>query len=201
MDGITAKIKEHVARLVDKTTHLDVAETTEAIAKKLGLNERLVNYTHIELRNKLNEYGYKRVPFNERALFLPHCLRDSKECKAKYDEEGLHCKRCGKCQINELIDLAEEMDYEKVFVCPGGSMVQKLVKKYNPKAILGVCCYDEANMAFDKLRGTNVAPQAVLLLYDGCKDTKANIAEVKEKMSLIDKTAPQKGAAEEKLIK
>jgi hypothetical protein len=192
MATLTSKIKEHIARLVDKTTHLNVAETTEAIAKKFGLSERLVNYTHIELRNKLNEYGYKRVPFKERVLFLPQCLRHSSACKAKYDGNGLACARCGNCQISELIALAENMGYGHVFVCPGGSMVHKLVKKHKPKAVLGVCCYDEANMAFDKLQGTGIAPQASLLLFDGCKDTKANIAEVKEKMSMIN-ASPLKG--------
>ena len=187
MPSLTLRIKEHVGKLVDKTTHLDVAETTQSIAKTIGLSERLVNYTHIELRNKLNEYGYKRVQFEKRALFIPHCLRNSKECKAPYGEDGLECQRCGKCQISELIGLAEEMGYGNIFVCPGGSMVKKLVKKYKPKAILGVCCYDEANMAFDAMQGTGIAPQAVLLLQDGCRDTKANIVEVREKMALANK--------------
>ncbi len=184
MPSITYKIKEQIGKLVDKTTHLNVAETTEAIAKKFGLSERLVNYTHIELRNKLNEYGYRRVPLSERFLFLPHCLRNSKECKASYTDEGLQCKRCGKCQINELIALAEEVGFQKVFICPGGSMVKKIVMKYKPKAVLGISCFDEANLAFDSMQGTSIAPQATLLLYDGCKDTKANITEVKEKMLL-----------------
>jgi hypothetical protein len=182
--AVTDRIKEHIARLVDKTTHLDVAETTQGIAKKFGLNERLVNYTHIELRNKLNEYGYKRVPFEKRALFLPHCLKNSKECKAEYNDDGLQCQKCGKCQILELVSMAQEAGFGNVFVCPGGSMVKKLVKKYKPQAILGVCCYDEANMAFDAFQNTNISPQAALLLYDGCKDTKANLEEVKEKMRL-----------------
>ncbi|MAG22036.1 MAG: hypothetical protein CL943_01860 [Candidatus Diapherotrites archaeon] len=183
----TSKIKEYIAILADKTTHLDVAKTTQAIAKKFGLSDRLVNYTHIELRNKMNEFGYRRIPFKDRALFIPHCLKNSAKCKAPYGDEGLECQRCGKCQITDLIGLAKEIGYGYVFVCPGGSMVQKLVQKYKPKAVLGVCCYDEANMGFEKFYGTQIAPQAALLLYDGCKDTKANLIEVREKMMLIDK--------------
>lgn len=185
----TTKIKKAVAGLVDRTTHLDVADATQNIARRFGLSERLVNYTHIELRNKLNEYGFKAVPYPERALFLPHCLRNSKECKAGYNDEGLQCKRCGKCDIHSLISLAEEFGYGGVFIAPGGSMVQKLIKKYKPKAVVGVCCYHEANLAFDALKGTGIYAQAVLLLQDGCRDTKANIVEVKEKMSLVDKKA------------
>ena len=184
---ITAKIREAVAETVDRATHLDVAGATQAIAQKFGLNKRLVNYTHVELRNKLNEYSFKATPYNRRILFLPHCLRNSKGCKAEYSDEGLQCKRCGKCDIDRLIGIAEELGYAKVFVAPGGSMITKLVKKYKPEATMGVCCYHEANLAFDNFRGTKIHTQACLLLNDGCKDTKANIAEAREKMELIDK--------------
>jgi len=187
MASITEKIKEAVAETLDKTTHLDVASATQAIAKKFGLKERLVNYTHIEFRNKLNEYGYKQVPYEERILFLPHCLRNSSECKAVYSEEGLVCQRCGKCEIDKLIGIAEELGYRKAFVVPGGSMVKKLVEKYDPKAVVGVCCYNEANLAIDVYRSTGIHGQASLLIKDGCKDTKAHLEDAREKMEMVDK--------------
>ena len=192
MPKITAKIKESVAEAIDRTTHLDAARVTQAIAKKFGLNDRMVNYTHIEVRNKLNEFGFKRTPYEKRILFLPHCLRNSKKCKADYIEEGLKCKRCGSCDIDRLLKIGEELGYSKSFITPGGSMVQKLIKKYNPEAIIGICCYHEANLGFDELRGTGIHAQVCLLMHDGCKDTKANIAEAKEKMELIDKKILEK---------
>jgi len=188
MPKITDRIKEAVADAIDRTTHLDVARATHVIAEKFGLNQRLINYTHIELRNKLNEYGYKATPYNRRILFLPHCLKNSKHCKAGQNDEGLQCKRCEKCNISELIGIADDLKYYKVFVAPGGSMVQNLVKKYKPGATVGVCCYHEANLAFDSLRRMKIHSQVVLLLHDGCKDTKANVAEVREKMELINKS-------------
>jgi len=192
---VTVRIKEAVAETIDRTTHLDVAKATQAIAKKFGLNDRLINYTHIELRNKLNEYGFKSTPYSKRILFLPHCLRHSKECKAVQGEEGLECKRCGKCNIDRLIGIAEELGYTNTFVAPGGSMVQKLIAKHRPKAVVGICCYNEANLGFEALRGTGIYSQACLLLDDGCKDTKANLAEAREKMELIDKKLLEKDSS------
>ena len=193
MAEITRKIKESVAEAIDRTTHLDVARATQAIAKKFGLNDRLINYTHIEMRNKLNEFGYKQVPYSQRILFLPHCLKNSKKCKAEYGEEGLECKRCGACDIAKLSEIAKSLGYGNTFIVPGGSMVQKLIKKNNPKAVVGICCYHEANLAFDSLRGTGIHAQVALLLQDGCKDTKANIEEAREKMELIDTRLLKKG--------
>ncbi len=184
MISISERIKESISDLIDTGAHLDVADATEIVAKKLGLRNQWINFTHIEFRNKLFESGYKRVPKEERILFLPHCLRHSKECKAELGEEGLECKKCGKCQISEIIDLANEAGVKKTFVVPGGSMLIKLIGKYKPKAVLGVCCYNEAQLAFDNLKGTDVFPQAALLIRDGCSDTRANIEEIKEKLFL-----------------
>jgi len=185
----TERMKEAIGEAIDRTTHLDVAKATQAIAKKFGLNQRLINYTHIELRNKLNEYGFKATPYSNRILFLPHCMRNSKDCKAVHSEEGIVCKKCGKCDISELVDFAKKLGYSKTFIVPGGSMVQKIIKRYKPAATMGICCYHEANLAFDSLRGTKIHPQVSLLLQDGCKDTKANLAEAKEKLTMIDERA------------
>lgn len=190
-DGLTAKIKETVASTIDSGAHINIAKTTQHIAKMFGLNDRLINYTHVEIRNKLNEFRYRTVPFNERILFLPQCLRVADFCKAPVTDEGFDlsaCKNCEaaeRCQVNALKKMAEEKGYMKIAVAPGGSMVHKIIEKYNPKAVLGVCCYNEAVMALDKLKGTKIGAQSVLLMKEGCKDTQVNVDEVKEKLEMF----------------
>ncbi|MEM0359744.1 MAG: DUF116 domain-containing protein [Candidatus Diapherotrites archaeon] len=186
MKNTAIQIKRAVSRLVDSGAHLSVASSTEFIAKKLGLSERWINYTHVEVRNRLNELEYKNTPYNERILFLPHCLRNSKECKATYTEEGLQCKGCGKCKLKDLIEMGKKRGYRACFVCPGGSMVQALIEKYKPKAVLGVCCFVEAQIAFENLKGKGIGVQAVLLSKAGCVDTDINLEEVREKMDLLE---------------
>lgn len=183
-DGrLIRQIRDAVGDLVDAGTHIDVAKSARLIGKRLGLNERLLNYTHTEIRNKLTEPRFRRVPYNERILFLPHCLRNLEKCRAKYGEEGLVCEGCGGCKIAAMRKMAKELGYAGVFVAPGGSMVIKLIKKYKPKAVVGVACNDEINMAVDKLKEEgNIPAQAVLLLRSGCKDTDVNMDEVWEKL-------------------
>ncbi|MDD5148040.1 MAG: DUF116 domain-containing protein [Candidatus ainarchaeum sp.] len=185
-DGLTSKIRASISKLIDSGAHLDASKATEVIGKKLGLSERMINYTHIEIRNTLNEFDFKKTPYNERILFLPHCLKHSEKCIAKYNGDGLKCMDCGACQTSEIKKIAENLGYKGVFITPGGSMIKKIIAKYKPKAVLGVCCYEEANLAFDELKGKKVAPQAVLLLRDGCRNTLANIEEIREKMAMID---------------
>ncbi|MBU1120981.1 DUF116 domain-containing protein, partial [Candidatus Micrarchaeota archaeon] len=184
MASITEKIRDAVAGIIDSGTHSSIAEISERVAKELGLNERLISYTHVEIRNYLNEPRFKRVPFEERILFLPQCLRNSEKCKAVMGEEGWECRKCGNCKIPVLTEKAREKGYSKVFISPGGSLVMKLIKKYKPKAVLGVACHEEVNLALKKLSMANIPSIGVLLLKDGCKDTDVNLNEVMDKMNL-----------------
>jgi len=180
------KIRTAIGKVADSGAHLNAAKATENIAKKLGLSESMVQYTHIELRNAVYEPSYKKVLYKDRVLFLPHCARNSKLCKATSNGEGLECKHCGACGINDAIKIAKALGYKKVFVVPGGSMVKKLLQTYKPKASIGVCCFDEAQLAFDMLKGTGIIPQVAMLLKDGCKDTIINLPLLEEKLKMID---------------
>jgi hypothetical protein len=94
--------------------------------------------------------------------------------------------------------MAEKLGYKKVFIVPGGSMVKKLLVKYRPKASVGVCCFDEAQLAFDMLKRTSIIPQVVLLLRDGCKDTMINIPLLEEKLNLINPKLIKKNKTKKK---
>ncbi len=96
----------------------------------------------------------------------------------------MQCRKCGACQIKEIIEYAEKLGYEKIFVVPGGSMVVKLVKKFKPKATIGIACFNELMMAMDKMNEYSIPNIGSLLLKDGCKNTIANVEDVKEKLAL-----------------
>ena len=186
MSSITSKIRESICELIDVGGRQNVNKLTKTIAKKLGLRDRLINYTDIEIRNYLRESKFKRVPIRKRMLFLPHCLRNIKECKGHYNDEGFECARCGACQMKSILEMAEGKGYKKIFIVPGGSMVKKLVEKYRPEAVIGLACYHEITMAMDALQGYHLPGMGVLLLRDGCKDTLVNMAEVEEKLDLVE---------------
>ncbi len=187
MGSIYDQIRDSVSSLIDSGAHINAANAAQRIGKELGLSDRLVSYTHIELRNKLNEAKFKRVPFKDRMLFLPHCLKKPKGCKARPGEEGIECRKtaaCKNCPVEIMRNEAKKLGYGHVFIVPGGSMLAKLAEKYKPKAVLGLACKDEVNLGFSKMAEYGVPAQGVMLLKDGCKDTEANLEEVKEKMVL-----------------
>ena len=192
VDGIYATVKNAVGKAVDTGAHFNAASAAESIGKSLGLSEALIQFAHVELRNAVYEPEFKKIPFSERALFLPHCSRNSKTCKATSDEEGFHCKHCGGCDISKAVKIAKKLGYTQIFMVPGGSMVKKMLEKYKPKAAIGVSCFHEAIMAFELTKQVKVIPQVVLLIKDGCKDTLLNLTLLEEKLSLIDETLLKK---------
>ncbi|MBN1160151.1 MAG: DUF116 domain-containing protein [Candidatus Diapherotrites archaeon] len=184
--SMNQKITNTIATVIDKGSHLSVADAAEIVVKKLGLTEEWAQYTHVEVINQLYINRFKKIPYKERILFLPHCLRNSKECKATYDENGLQCKECGKCSIGEIKKYAENLGYGGVYVTPGGSMVKKVVKEKNPKAVVGVACFNEIMLVKDSVVTSKMPGQAVKLLKDGCVDTKVDIDAVKEKLKMFE---------------
>ncbi len=105
----------------------------------------------------------------EACLFLPHCLR-SRDCEGRPGEEGLECARCGRCVISGLIDAAEALGI-RVFCVPGGSLVEKLARRYRPKALLGVACGKEILLALNTFGSSGVHLLVFPLARDGCFET------------------------------
>lgn len=126
--------------------------------------------------NKLNEKKFKETNISERVIFIPHCLRN-KDCPAKNSENGWLCINCGRCNIGEFKKRAEMMGY-RVFICSGFSAVKKLIEKNKPKAVVGVSCKNEMEMAGKSLKGMVI--QGVELNKDGCVETDVDWEKVKK---------------------
>jgi len=127
---------------------------------------------------------------SERILLLPHCLRKSNTCQAKYDLHGLQCAECSPdCSVNILRSTALKCGYKGVCIAPGGHLAIKFVKEYNPKAIVAVACnkeLEEGIREIKKMAGENAQTTIVIvpLLKDGCIDTEVDCQKAVEIISV-----------------
>ncbi|HYA32039.1 MAG TPA: DUF116 domain-containing protein [Thermodesulfovibrionales bacterium] len=71
-------------------------------------------------------------------LLLPHCLQIN-ECEIRLTYNIYNCKRCGKCKIKELIQIADDYHLD-LFVATGGNLARKIVQDVHPEAIVAVAC-------------------------------------------------------------
>lgn len=135
----------------------------------------------INLNNRLIESG--RTPATRVLLLLPHCLQID-ECKIRLTHNILNCARCGKCEIKDLISLAEEYDL-KLFVATGGTLARRIVKDSRPEAIIAVACERDLSSGI-----ADTYPLPILGIpnerpFGPCLNTRVDIEKVKKAIRTV----------------
>jgi len=141
----------------------------KALFRLFGIEDIQVHAFFIQLHNSLNKKAFEAVPVQDRAIFLPQCLRSAK-CPAHLTPEGLKCKCCGLCMIGYWLPLLERMGY-RVFSVPGSSFIKRMVRKYKPKAIVGVGCLGEVKEGLEMADKLGLISMGVVTLKEGCVET------------------------------
>lgn len=151
------------------------------VCRLFHMKDKIVDEILIELQNAAMLEKFRRVK-DHKALIVPQCMRHP-ECRARLDPlMGYVCIECGKCDLGTLKKEGRKCGYE-MFVIPGDSFVKKIMHSYKPKACLGVACFSELTESMIST-SKHMPVQGVVLLVDGCYDTKADVSEVVEKMRL-----------------
>jgi hypothetical protein len=152
--------------------------TMKAMFRLIGLEDREMLTFFIKIHNTMNEPEFMRIPVAERAVFMPQCLRSS-QCPAHLTPEGLKCRNCGQCTVGEARILLEQLGY-RIFIVPGSSFIKRMVKKYRPKAIIGVGCLAEVKEGIDMADKMGLVVMGVVTLKEGCVETIVNWPDVYE---------------------
>jgi hypothetical protein len=133
----------------------------------------------------------KAVPVEGRVLLLPHCLRRSDHCRARYQREsGLQCEGCDlDCPVNLILEAARQRNWGGICVAAGGSMSVAYLKQHQPQGILAVACPKELTLGIEAImslssNGWNPVVVTIDLTRDGCLDTEVDVEEVLEFINL-----------------
>ncbi len=149
-----------------------------------------------------NNFFYQKfiaVPFSERILFLPYCLRPQ-GCPTVIDsEEGLQCPaECTlPCKLRETKELALELGYRDARIVISGKLhrqqgvlrsrdfLVRHIELLSPRAVIGCLCTNDLCQKYlhpDNLspdgtlgkHGLKVIPQVVLLTSQNCRQSSVN---------------------------
>lgn len=135
----------------------------------------------IEINNRLVE---KEKPKAARILLLlPHCLQVN-ECDIRITHNIYNCKRCGRCEIKDLIDIADENNL-KLFVATGGNLARKIVSDVHPEAIVAVACERDLSSGI-----ADTFPMPVIGIpnerpFGPCFNTRVSLEKVKEAIKVF----------------
>jgi len=146
-----------------------------------GMEEWELTAFFIRLHNEIVVNDFKKIPPQNRAVFIPHCLRN-RNCPARLTEEAIICKRCGRCEIGNFIDQIEA-DGTKVFIVPGSAFVKRLALKHKVRAVVGVGCLMEVIAGLRLADRIGIVSMGFVTLNDGCIETSMNWKEFVELMT------------------
>ncbi len=108
------------------------------MGKLLGVSKEKVQQSFIELNNHLVRSNNHKIPPGEILILLPHCIQDF-DCDVKITANIKNCRRCGRCEIKDLIELSEQYN-SKIAVATGGTLARRIIVENKPKAIVAVAC-------------------------------------------------------------
>lgn len=111
-------------------------------------------------------------------LLLPHCLQIN-ECDIRLTFNIYNCKRCGRCEIKDLIQIAED-NHLTLFVATGGSLARRVVNETKPEAVVAIACENDLSSGI-----VDTYPLPILGIpnerpFGPCFNTSVNLEKVKE---------------------
>lgn len=109
------------------------------VGRLIGLKKEQVQHAFVAVNNELVLAQCRNGhPPRSVLLLMPHCLQDS-ECDVKITHRVEKCKRCGKCPIKGLLEIAEKYHVD-LAVATGGTIARRIVMEKRPDLIIAVAC-------------------------------------------------------------
>jgi hypothetical protein len=149
-------------------------------SRKELLQSYVISLNNWLIKTEPERYRTKRI-----LLLLPHCLQIS-DCDVRITNDINNCKRCGRCEIKDLIQIAADNDLN-LFVATGGNLARRIVSDVRPEAIVAVACERDLSSGI-----SDSYPLPVLGISNErpcgpCRDTRVDLEKVKEAIQFFGK--------------
>lgn len=164
--------------------------------KIVGIDRRRIEASYVAVSNTIVGNRHLKVPADRLLVVTPHCLQLS-TCPHKITTDPNNCKRCGGCNIGDLVTLAEEIGFH-FFVVTGGTLARQKVMEIRPQAVVAVAC--ERDLASGIQDVYPIPSVGVMNIRPNgpCFNTKVDVEEFKRAiMDIIDLSASDAVSQEE----
>ncbi len=140
----------------------------------------------VSLNNALRKVERRKVPAEQLLLLFPVCLQNS-DCDAKITNDVSNCRRCGKCKVKSILEMAERYGVRAV-AATGGELALQETKAKDVKAVVAIACEKELRQGIVAAFPKPVVGVVNLRPNGPCKDTDVNLpeAEAALRMCLAD---------------
>ena len=108
------------------------------VGKLMGLSKEKIRASFIQVNNDIVQAECSTYAPEEILLLMPHCLQNSR-CKYRLTYNINNCRRCGECQIADLLEYSESYGV-KLAIATGGTIARRIVVQNKPRLIIAVAC-------------------------------------------------------------
>lgn len=155
------------------------------LGKIIGIARERVWGSYIEVNNFLVRTHRNLVTNGRVVILAPHCLQESK-CPFKITTDIENCRRCGKCDIADLIEMAEKYG-ATLRVVTGGTLARNIIAETRPRGVVAIACERDLSSG---IQDSNPLPVMGVLNrrpFGPCHDTKVDLERVEEALMIMQK--------------
>jgi uncharacterized protein len=153
------------------------------VGRLLGISRDKVQQSFIAVNNQLVRSNVGKVKPDRLLILLPHCIQIN-DCNIKITGDVHRCKGCGKCEIKDLVAVADKYRVA-LSVATGGTLARRIIKEKRPKAIIAVACERDLTSGI-----VDSYPLPVIGIlndrpFGPCMNTRVDMQDVKEALEMF----------------
>lgn len=149
-----------------------------ALGGLFGIPKDRIRASFVEVNNQLVRSSRRVFAPQDVLILAPHCLQKT-DCAAKVGQKAENCLRCGGCDIDGLLTLAQRLGV-RLAVVTGGTLARKFVAEYRPRAIVAVACERDLSAGIMDAAPIPVLGVGNLRPHGPCKNTAVELEKVEE---------------------
>jgi len=112
--------------------------TTIFFGKLIGISKEKIRESFVHVNNAFLKAMKKKFKAKDVLILLPHCLQNT-ECNIRITVDIRNCQACGRCDICELLKIADRYNVA-IAIATGGTLARKIIVENRPKLIVAVAC-------------------------------------------------------------
>lgn len=140
----------------------------------MRIGERLL----LLLNSVRNRFQAGTYPAERIILLLPKCLQ-SGECEVRLKGNLLLCRRCGRCKLKPLRDLAESLGVGSL-IATGGRDAARRAREDGIDVVVAVACERELAEGIRAVFPKRVVPLPISWPHGECNDTDVDVEQVRQ---------------------
>jgi len=149
-----------------------------SIGKLFDVEKERVERSFIEVSNHLVQKKQIKVKPEKLLILTPHCIQLD-TCPVKITQDVNNCRRCGGCQVGELLTLSQSYGVN-LAVVTGGTLARRVVKTLRPHAILAIACERDLTSGIQDVFPLPVIGVLNERPFGPCCNTRVNMQQVKQ---------------------